>query len=998
MKFVIPIILLLLFSTQIPNLETSNLKDLITNIIPEIKHLISDDQLNNNITVEHQKNEIFDLVIIANSTFYEYDDVWDLQRLTDWHNDNDSINTFIVNLSTIYTDSRFWVNGTYGDGNPDNPYKRADEGHVVVNYSIFNDSAAMVRNYIRYANYELGVGYALLVGDVYDYHFPIRHLYARGTGAPAGVDLRYTIVPSDVYYGCLNGTFNADRIDNYLHDGDAYSSGVQGYGWGENATESQAGIDEVDWTYEVAIGRFSVDDTTELSNIIRKTIDYLSLTGNEAYLSNISLSGGHGGWGGQAEWCAEYSRTLNGSTYSNWKSGDTTYGFDPDIYTITILDDNPNRSDGINMNDSNTQSNINAGCHIWFQSGHGSTSGWNAGGEGQGWSISDIQGLTNTNPLIMFCNMPCSTCRFDRSCVNMDQDDTFIEEWIRNYYGACAVIGNTREGWGSYDGNQGVYNGLNSSSHYVGSQMIDAYMNEGLTRLGDMLFDAKQDARPWHDTYGDGAIRWVFFEQILLGDPALELHLSKSVNQDPQIYNPSPSNGAMNQETNPTLSVDIKDNQGDSMYIIFKTNHSGDWRQIGLPIILASNGTHYKKTFKMNENMKTYWWSVSIKEIKSGNWTNTTFHFTTEQNMIFNPFLKGWKYYKQISLNNSQINGNLSNFPVLVLLNDSNLINHARPDGTDIIFMEGKGKSKILFHEIENYNNKTGELIAWVNLEKISPSQENDIYIYYGNEYNTDQQFPEMVWNNTYIGVWHFKNTDGNIHYQFTTDSTFNNLDGIPQNNPLKNICGKIGFCADFNEYGDESRYCVRDIDLLNVDEITVSCWIYLTGDNFYSTIISRLNGWQFATDYINGNNIISWWSEKDGKEVKGGVVQKNHWSYVAATFENTNSYTKLKFYIDGKLDQTYFNSLTEVDKGGDLYIGDWVGNGPNYQDWTGKLDEIRLSKLIKNESWISTEYNNQNNPKQFLKIGKEQHNLGFSQILNFSDCIILDNIKNNLV
>ena len=54
----------------------------------------------------------------------------------------------------------------------------------------------------------------------------------------------------------------------------------------------------------------------------------------------------------------------------------------------------------------------------------------------------------------------------------------------------------------------------------------------------------------------------------------------------------------------------------------------------------------------------------------------------------FNPFLEGWKYRKQIIINHNKVEGNLINFPVLVIPVDSDLSDKAQIDGDDIIFID----------------------------------------------------------------------------------------------------------------------------------------------------------------------------------------------------------------------------------------------------------------------------------------------------------------------
>lgn len=448
-----------------------------------------------------------DFVIIANETFYEYDGEWDLQRLADWHNGNDTITAMVVNLSEIYLNETFWVNGTWGDGNPANPFNRSDEP-AITNYPMFNDSQAQIRNYLRYAYTNLSTRYALLVGDADDADplFPIRECYTSGDGAPLVQARQYELIPTDMYYACLNGTMNSDEDIN---------SEAAHSGFGENVTECNISIEELDWDYEIAVGRFPVDDTTELSNIVKKTVTYMSLDTTEEYLWNITLAGFGGGFGGITEWQCNYSKTLNGTSYDHWKGGVTTVGFNSNFWNIGVLDANPEREEGTTYYDTDSHGVINNGSHIYYHGSHGSTSGWSDSNEGEAndFTTDDIQALTNEHYCFAMSSMPCSCAKFDES------SDPFCEQWVTDEYGAFACVGNVRYGYASYEAD-----GLNSSSHLIGSETIDAWLGEGYNRVGDMHWDAKRDVRTWHDDEGDQALRYTMYEQILFGSPAVELH------------------------------------------------------------------------------------------------------------------------------------------------------------------------------------------------------------------------------------------------------------------------------------------------------------------------------------------------------------------------------------------------------------------------------------------------------------------------------------------
>ncbi|MFC1588558.1 DUF2341 domain-containing protein, partial [Planctomycetota bacterium] len=94
-----------------------------------------------------------------------------------------------------------------------------------------------------------------------------------------------------------------------------------------------------------------------------------------------------------------------------------------------------------------------------------------------------------------------------------------------------------------------------------------------------------------------------------------------------------------------------------------------------------------------------------------------------------------WKYRIKITLNAAQVpNTDQNNFPVLInktfnVWKDTANGGHAgQADGGDFLFTAADGSTK-LSHEIEKYDNTTGELVAWVKVPVVSASTDTVIYI-----------------------------------------------------------------------------------------------------------------------------------------------------------------------------------------------------------------------------------------------------------------------------
>jgi len=169
------------------------------------------------------------------------------------------INATIVILENILENSSFWVNGTYGDAtntSNDNPWIE-DGKEVSVNFSIFNDTAAKIRNFIRYIHQEWGTKYVLLGGDVET--IPVRKLYVNLSNWHSSLVGEVPIegwIPSDLYFGCLDGTWN-DDFDKKFGERKNYS------------------IDEeADFVAEVYIGRAPVDNKYDVATFVNKIIQF----------------------------------------------------------------------------------------------------------------------------------------------------------------------------------------------------------------------------------------------------------------------------------------------------------------------------------------------------------------------------------------------------------------------------------------------------------------------------------------------------------------------------------------------------------------------------------------------------------------------------------------------------------------------------------------------------------------------------------------------------
>ncbi len=189
-----------------------------------------------------------------------------------------------------------------------------------------------------------------------------------------------------------------------------------------------------------------------------------------------------------------------------------------------------------------------------------------------------------------------------------------------------------------------------------------------------------------------------------------------------------------------------------------------------------------------------------------------------------------WVHRKIITIDHTQVDADLTNFPVLInLTSDSDLAAKAQDNGDDILFTDSDGTK--LNHEIELFDGSNGQLIAWINVPVLSSTTDTILAMYYGNPSATNQENVAGVWDSDYVSVLHLSETSG-THY----DSTVNGNTGTPQNGLIQDAIGKIGGADDFggaNEFIDVGTDPYMDIYRPSHD---FSVFMWVKRDNIADT------------------------------------------------------------------------------------------------------------------------------------------------------------------
>jgi len=305
----------------------------------------------------------------------------------------------------------------------------------MVSTSITGTTSDEIKNYIvqEYNRIGTDLSYVLLVGDIDK--IPAKNL----------PDYKFSIDTtfSDSWYGCMDGP-NDVQMD-------------------------------------VAIGRFSTNDTLEIQNIVNKTCVYES-GGYSYYGGKALLIANAENAPGQFQACMETIRT---------NSYNTPFSFDK-LYGATIT------NGGDNATNLDVTSTINGGYSIVNYRGHGTPNNWpywNAHRE-----------YFNSDQINNLCDSVCSVFLCVACQLSNIRDSTtcMMEVFTRAEHGAAAFLGATldTERFRNNKFNKALYNAL----------LNDSIVNVGLT-----VREACKDIVT--DYYGElNAYRY-----LLGGDPSLEI-------------------------------------------------------------------------------------------------------------------------------------------------------------------------------------------------------------------------------------------------------------------------------------------------------------------------------------------------------------------------------------------------------------------------------------------------------------------------------------------
>jgi len=385
-----------------------------------------------------------------------------------------------------------------------------------------------------------------------------------------------------------------------------------------------------------------------------------------------------------------------------------------------------------------------------------------------------------------------------------------------------------------------------------------------------------------------------------------------------------------------------------------------------------SNFCYWYKTSQDNEEYKIYAVLEKEKEIYQVYSPKGEMIYTGQLDEIA-WFDYNWKFRKKITIDHTKVINDLTDFSLLIYLKDEDLKENARRIGKDIIFVGSDGKK--LKRDIEDYDSLTGELSAWVKIPFLSSIEDTEIYIYYSNPQIIEIN-DQDAWDKNFLMVQHFKETSGQ-----SLDSTSNNINGEIQGNLKQGVEGKIYKAYEFDGI-DDFVALENSVLLSDLNNITIGVWVLPKQVQEDRGIIGwegdEYSAWQIIMrkqDTIFRTSI----SEKSYQLYLKTPIEPDEWHYLTFVYNGQH----LISYLDGKEKsvKNVPNGILTKRKGEYVEIGrykdeSWISSlGQVYKSYSfnGLIDQVEISNIARNWSWIKTRFDNQNNPSSFINLSQEE-------------------------
>jgi len=355
------------------------------------------------------------------------------------------------------------------------------------------------------------------------------------------------------------------------------------------------------------------------------------------------------------------------------------------------------------------------------------------------------------------------------------------------------------------------------------------------------------------------------------------------------------------------------------------------------------------------------------------------------------PEIERFRYRVLITVDNSLYNEDFTDFPVLVKLDGSGDVQLSLLDSTaPLIRFYSEDLQQELAFEVEQWDpSGAGECYIWVKVPEILASSDPGARFYLYYDYDSElalSSHSTYVWSDNFNGVWHFNETTGTCYRDSSPGGHCGGLTGNTQTFTAPTpTAGPIAGAQQWVNGTD--GIAIPPISTSDLGPFTISLWTYIddlgSSNNgrffdkgwadeygFHARVVNDDIYFEVAADtlvfgdnrVLTINNVVNagawnWWCFRyDGDFVNSTATERANYKNAGSMEGSTGG--------DGT-----GNSGYDGDSGAYLHIGN--SNFDNNLSIRGRIDEVRISSVMRTETWIQAQYASMTD--SYLDFGPEE-------------------------
>ena len=285
--------------------------------------------------------------------------------------------------------------------------------------------------------------------------------------------------------------------------------------------------------------------------------------------------------------------------------------------------------------------------------------------------------------------------------------------------------------------------------------------------------------------------------------------------------------------------------------------------------------------------------------------------------------------------------------PLLVRLTKETFdFSQAKANGEDIRFAAG---GKALAYQIEEWDAAKGVAAIWVRIPVIKGNARQEIKMHWGKPDASSESNGTAVFNasNGYLSVMHLGDP---------ANSAKDDVGVLaPVDAGTTAVAGIIGQARHFSP--GKGINCGENITTFptGAGDHTSEVWLKADAPNAIALAWGNEHGQGKMTLRVASPPHVGIECYFSGADVAGqGTLPMKQWVQVVHTYRNGES----RVYVNGRPDGESItpNAPLAIKSPARMYVGGWYGN---YQ-FTGDLDEVRISKVVRSANWVRMQYENQ--------------------------------------